>query len=177
MQVLPEHDSARDESVQRALRYTAEGLDAHGAERLLPARMPAWLGDVLNRVFPGSRTAPMHSTPDPKEGPSALYGWLRQRGATLVAVWSGGEIQVLPMGAAARAGLVGWLQLSLQRLRDFPGVTMGICHPVPNAGPYSGDVMIQIPRWGDAGPAIALFRRDEMGDVNDLLAALAKRGL
>jgi hypothetical protein len=172
LQVLPHDDLLRDESERRAVKITAERLDQAGAERVLGSRYPNWLPDVLAEVFEGQHGAPRSKPPHPSEGGAAMFAWLRVRGATLAALWGGGHIQVFPVGATARPGLIGWLQTALQRMADYPHATLTLAQAVPGAGPYAGDMVLYVREWGDEGPMIVLLRRDDVTDVNDLLAAL-----
>jgi hypothetical protein len=172
LQVLPHDDLLRDESERRAVKITAERLDQAGAERELGSRYPNWLPEVRGEVFEGQHGAPRSKPPHPSEGGAAMFAWLRVRGATLAALWGGGHIQVFPVGATARPGLIGWLQTALQRMADYPHATLTLAQAVPGAGPYAGDMVLYVREWGDEGPMIVLLRRDDVTDVNDLLAAL-----
>src|SRR5690606_33752342 len=135
LQVLPQEDSMREGSERRAMRIASQNLDAAGAERLMGSRAPLWLSEVLSEAFEGSPETGYSVAPRPRDGCAALFGWLHKRGATLLATWSGGQMQMYPVGVTARPGLVGWLQRSVQRLVDYPDAMVTAWYPVPHDGP------------------------------------------
>jgi hypothetical protein len=168
VQVLP-----GDEQYERLLmEASAANLDYDKVQRVLGNRLPIWLHELFDSLFPlepGAEDAP------PAGGALDLFRWLKSHGATLLALWGNDELKIFPAAAANDPGLKSWIETNIQRLRQYPGVCALPCHPIPNAGVFAGDLVLVARRWEQYGPLLVVLRRDQLGNLHHLYAALDSR--
>lgn len=99
-----------------------------------------------------------------------LWRELQGQGANMMATLIDGELCVMPPAARLQPGLDAWLAVQLNELSAFPGLAMVKLAPPPNAGEFSGDVLLA--GIGPLGPLLVFLSRTRLSKSRSLLALL-----
>ncbi|MCF6227250.1 MAG: MarR family transcriptional regulator [Planctomycetes bacterium] len=167
---MTSNENLRKGALEAALEAAAQLCLADKFERLLSQTDTITANQILQKVLcignKGTATGQQDSA---SEG----FKWLEERGAVLMAGLNHeDELEIFPGSARSKVGISAWLESSVRRLQEFPGVQMTNLHAIPVSGTFSGELLMTATEYAGLKYVLVLFRKDRVLNIRELLQVL-----
>ncbi|MEE9311855.1 MAG: hypothetical protein V3V10_05515 [Planctomycetota bacterium] len=163
-------EKLRKGALETALEAAAQLCLADEFEKLLSQTDTNTVNQIIQKTLgTGNKGAATDNKDSAKEG----FQWLEERGAVLMAGLNhDDELEIFPGSARSKVGISAWLESSVRRLQEFPGVQMTNLHAIPVSGTFSGELLMTAKEYADLRHVLVLFRKDRVLNIRELLQVL-----